>query len=87
MAAKKKAAKKTTLKPILPTAKVGSFATAQVAKKRSGQVPAGKKVRLSVNLAVDTHKRLKQASLKESYERGETVSMADLVAELVEKHL
>ena len=86
MAAKKKAAKKTTLKPILPTAKVGSFATAQVAKKRSGQVPAGK-VRLSVNLAVDTHKRLKQASLKESYERGETVSMADLVAELVEKHL
>ncbi len=53
---------------------------------KPGQVPAGK-VRFSVNLPTDLHEKLRRAAGKRTAETGKQVTMGDLVAELVKKHL
>jgi len=75
--------KKTTLKP--GQRKVESFATAKAASK-SGQVPEGR-VRFSVNLPVEVHEKLRRAAGRRTADTGKQVTMGELVAELVEKHL
>jgi len=63
-----------------PTAKAKAMSFATRKDNRSGLVPAGD-VRLTANIRVDLHKKLKHAAV----DRGTTVG--ELIEELIDKHL